>query len=60
MKMTLKEINGKNYFVVPNGFQVIPPHDYRFEMVTHEKAVMIKENIFCTQEWYDDLMKRIS
>lgn len=59
MKMTIKEINSKSYYIVPDGFQVIPPHDYRFETVTKERAVMIKEQIFCTQEWYDDLMKQV-
>lgn len=59
MKMTIKEINSKNYFIVPNGFQVIPPHHYLFETVTEEQAVMIKENIFCTQKWYDNLMEEI-
>lgn len=59
MKMTAKEINSKNYFIVPDGFQVIPPAHYLFETVTNESAVMIKENVFCTQEWHDNLMRQV-
>lgn len=59
MKLTKEEIKKKSFYVVPPGFQVMPPaHFSLWQTVTDEKAVMIDDKIYCTEYWKKDLEKK--
>ena len=60
VRLTKQQIDNKRFHIVKDGLQVMPPAHYNaWQTVTEESAVMIDDNIYCTQSWYDDLMSRM-
>jgi hypothetical protein len=60
VRLTKQQIDKKTFHIVKEGLQVMPPAHYNaWQTVTEESAVMIDDNIYCTQSWYDDLMSRM-
>jgi hypothetical protein len=61
MKLTKAEIEEKDFHIVNTGLQVLSPnHVNEWHTVTDESAVMVKERIYCTRQWYDNLMERVN
>ena len=61
MILTKTQIREKDFYVVNSGLQVLAPnHVNVWHTVTDDSAVMVKERIYCTQKWYDNLMERVN
>lgn len=57
VKLTRQEINDKCFHIVESGLQVMPPAHYNaWQSVTDESAVMVDDNIYCTEQWYKKLI----
>lgn len=60
IRLSKLQIDQKIFHIVKDGLQVMPPaHFNAWQTVTEESAVMIDDNVYCTQSWYDDLMSRM-
>lgn len=57
---TKEELRTKTYHVVESGFQVLPQINTitEWQTVTDTVAVMIKNEVYCTQKWLDFLRQK--
>ena len=61
IKLTKEQIQEKDFHFVNPGLQVLAPgHVNDWHTVTDESAVMVKERVYCTKLWYDNLMERVN
>lgn len=58
MKMDKSAVLSKTYYIVDEGFQMIPRHHYKFITVTETHAVMEDDSIFCTRTWFESLKNK--
>lgn len=58
MKMGKQSILAKTYYIVDEGFQMIPRQHYQFVTVTEIQAVMDGTSVFCTKNWFEALKKQ--
>lgn len=60
MKMTKQEILSKHFHIVEEDLEVLDQNTWNeFHKVTHSNAVLIGDELFCTELWYSNLMKEI-
>lgn len=61
MKMNRAEIEKHCFYIVEEGFQILPPNSATdFLTVSKGEGVKINDLIYCTQEWYKSLFDKIT
>jgi len=52
------DVTDKQFFIVENGFQVMPPAHYKFVTVTDEQAITIGTCVYATNTWIKNALEQ--